>query len=251
MQKILVALFIVLTAAAGIFVLADRLAMQERAADRRALEARGSELAARALGASSPLACLDGIAGDAVENTCERALFGRPETVAAAVAYTSARLDLLSDAADLARKSDSGVGKILAGLRRAVELDRFGVAAHVLATRDGCTVDSCAAFTWVSNSATLKSNMRGRVYSQYVDRYSASWSEPETPAAAAAPQAQGAQPQAATPPVAALGPPTRPVPSARYDFPSAASIPPVSIMNPEPKGPPVPAPPSSPAAAAR
>jgi hypothetical protein len=237
MQKTLGIVVVLLIGAGIAFVVLDHTAMHEREASRRALEARGTELATRTLAAGSPLACLDGTAGDVVEGACEKMLFARPEQVAAAVSYVAARIDLLSDTTDFLRRSDAGFDKTLTGWRRALELDRFGMAAHVLATRDGCTVDKCSAFALVNDPATIKSNIRARVFSQYVDRHAASWTEPEAPAA---PQAQ-AEPSTSSvpPPLAALPPPTRPVPSARYDFPSAASIPPVSIMNPEPKGPPV------------
>src|ERR1022692_3704577 len=36
------------------------------------------------------------------------------------------------------RHGDADFPAALAGLRRAIELDRFGIAAHVLAVRDGC-----------------------------------------------------------------------------------------------------------------
>jgi hypothetical protein len=121
----------------------------------------------------------------------------------------------------------------MAGPRRAIELDRYGIAAHVLATRDGCTPENCAAFAFLHDTTALKANLKARIYDQYVSRYAAAWNktEPEKPAPVAAAPVPGA-------PVAAVpGEPSQPtgVPiSSKYDFPSAASIPPVSIMNSEP-----------------
>ena len=94
----------------------------------------------------SALACLDANAGEAVERACEKALFATPESVAAAVAYVSAKLTLLADGLDYARRVDGAYAAQLEGLRRAAETDRFGLVAHVLATRDGCTAESCATF---------------------------------------------------------------------------------------------------------
>src|SRR5215475_3959481 len=68
----------------------DRTATFDHQAERRAIDTRMSELAARALAPGSPLACLDAIAGDAVESACERVLFASPEMTAAAVSYVSA-----------------------------------------------------------------------------------------------------------------------------------------------------------------
>ena len=46
------------------------------------------ELAARALVPGSALPCLDAIAGDVVEDACEKAIFASPEATAAAVSAT-------------------------------------------------------------------------------------------------------------------------------------------------------------------
>lgn len=230
-----------LIAAGATFVALDRIGDREHAADRRALAQRAGELAARALAPGSPLACLDGAAGDLVEAGCETVLFKRPETIAAAVTYTAARLDLLADAVAYGKAGDGSFDRVTAGLRRAAELDRFGVAAHVLATRDGCTPDRCAAFALVGDANTLKSNLRSRVFAQYVERHRASWTAPENAASPDAPAMSAAPANdavaAVTPATHAPAAPQVVAPSGRYDFPSAASIPPVSIMNPEPKAP--------------
>lgn len=240
MKTVMAIVLAMLIAAGATFLALDRFGDREHAADRRALAQRAGELAARALVPGSPLACLDGAAGDQVEGGCEAVLFRRPETVAAAVTYTAARLDLLADAVAFGKEGDTSFARVTAGLRRAAELDRFGIAAHVLATRDGCNPDRCAAFALVGDASTLKSNLRSRVFAQYVERHRAAWSAPQkttpsdAPAVSAAP---GSDAMAAATPVAPAAHPGAPqaAPSGRYDFPSAASIPPVSIMNPEPK----------------
>jgi hypothetical protein len=200
---------------------------RDMAAERRAWHAREADLAARALAPGSPLACLDGDAGDSVETACEKALFATPETAAAAVTYVTARLSLLSDALAL---DDPELTATVAGLRRGLQLDRYGIAAHVLANRDGCTVESCQAFAWVDDPTALKANLKARAFNGYVQRYETAWkAEPAKPAVAAV-----------APPPAEPAAPETPAPtfSSRYDFPSSDSIPAVSIMNKEPPRPP-------------
>jgi hypothetical protein len=133
----------------------------------------------------------------------------------------------------LAAEDDRNLMSRLAILRRSIALDRYGVVAHVLAERDGCTAETCDAFAWIGDPAVLRTNLRGRVFDTYVARYASSWdvakpAEPVAPAPrAAAPQAEAAPAEPAKPGTNFAG---------RYDFPSAASIPPVSIMAPEPGG---------------
>jgi hypothetical protein len=219
-----------LSATIGYFGLS---AEREQAAERRAFSARQTELAAQVLAPGSPLACLDDVAGEIVQTACEKSIFLRPETAAAAVSYMAARLSLLSDASRYAAHRDAQFAAQLAGVRRAIELDRYGVAAHVLATRDGCTVDTCPAFALVDDATALKANLRARAFNTYVDRYAALWTKADDkPADQAPPRAE--VPQANAAPAAVPGPSF----AGRYDFPSAASIPPVSIMNSEPPRPP-------------
>jgi hypothetical protein len=124
--------------------------------------------------------------------------------------------------------------KSLAASRRAVELDRYGIAAHVLASRDGCTAERCAAFAWLLDAAAIKANMKAQAFDQYVSRHAAVWNA-QPPAGV--PAAVSAAPSAAEPvrsaAVTAPEQVAHPV-SSKYDLPSAASIPPVSIMNAEP-----------------
>ncbi|MEX0753375.1 MAG: hypothetical protein WD073_10700 [Xanthobacteraceae bacterium] len=203
----------------------DRSILLQHAVERQALDARAAQLTVAAMTPGSALACLDAVAGQAVEAACERALFVSPEAVAAAVAYVEARLRLLADGLDYARRADGGYRATLAGLRRAIESDRFGFVAHVLATRDGCTPEQCEAFALLRDAGAVKANLQARTYEGIVARYAPAWSEPM--------DASMASPAAETPakpenPGAAA---TKPI-----EFPSAASIPPVSIMNANPPG---------------
>lgn len=164
------------------------------------------------------LACLDGLAGESVETACEKALFASADSVAAGVSYTAAQISRLS-AFGNAASANKIMTPELSALRRAIERDRYGLVAHVLSTREGCSLSSpCPFFQSLTNSAQISSNMSENLYDGFVSRYAPSWTAPGAGAPA---------------PVAALGtvpPPGRPVSG---DFPSAASIPPINIMTPE------------------
>src|SRR6516162_9454364 len=56
--------------------------LRDQDAERRGIELRAAQLNAQALAPGSPLACLDGVAGDTVEAACEKALFASPAAVA-------------------------------------------------------------------------------------------------------------------------------------------------------------------------
>lgn len=231
-RRLLTVVIVLVAAGIGVGTILDRMAKDERAAERRALSQRYTDLAAAALATGSPLACLDGGAGEVVEAACEKAVFAGPQATASAVTYTAARLALLADGLTFARNYDPGFEKRLAGLRRAIELDRFGMVAHLLAARDACTVESCPAFALLRDTSVIKVNLKSKAFDQYVARYVIDWGKtapvavqpaPAVPVAAAEPDAAA---QAEAPAKAPLPP--------GFDFPSAASIPPVSIMNPEP-----------------
>ncbi|MBV8792551.1 MAG: hypothetical protein JO205_05110 [Pseudolabrys sp.] len=228
-------LALIAVAAAGAVAYYDFSVRQARLAEGQALRARVIELANRTIVQGSPLACLAGDVGDAVETACEKLLFARPETVAAAIAFTAVRMSLIADGLDYAKRAEPSFTDTLNGIRRAVELDRFGLAAQVLSTRDGCTVDTCAFFALTRDPSVLKANIKARAYDEYVSRYAASWNAEEKPAANDKPAGPAPAPEAAAPQAA---PPVHQPVANKYNFPSAASIPPVSIMNAEPALPP-------------
>jgi hypothetical protein len=218
----------------------------DNAAERRALDARIAELAARAFTPGSALACLDATAGETVESSCEKAVFATPEATAAAASYVAAQLMLLADVSDYARHSGSDL-PALANLRHAVELDRFGLAARVLAVRDGCTAQKCRALALLGNPGRVKANLDAGTYDLYVIRHLAGWPPvPGSPGAANL----AASPASASPEVAraapeqpgtagasaAAGSPAR-MPLAKLFFPSSESIPAINIMNAEPNAP--------------
>jgi hypothetical protein len=225
----------ILLALAGVGAILFDLQSGRGSAEGRAFVRRADELAARALIPNSTLACLDASAGPTVEIACEARLFGRPENIAAAVSYTTAKLALFSEGAALAGSDAKHARAALAALRRQIEADKFGVVAHVLAVNSGCTVDRCKAFALVANADRIKSNLREGAFERLVERHAEHWpSGEERPATSDATPRKGV-PGARLPLVA------KPL-SPGQDFPSAASIPPVSIMTPEPPRPSAPAP---------
>src|ERR1700730_16858442 len=211
-----VAIFVLILALAGWWA-RDHFARRDLAAAQRALDARGFELATRAFMPGSALGCLDAIAGETVEAACEKALFASPEATAAAASYVAAQLSLLASARELGRHGETA-GMLV--LRHALEADRFGVVAHVLAVRDGCAPDQCRAFAWLGDTSRVKVNLAERPFDARIKTYAASW-----PAA-------GGRALASTPPSPAPTAAAK-VPNNLY-FPSATSIPPVNIMTAEP-----------------
>lgn len=231
--RLLLPFCVILICALAVIGIIDRLATNERMAEQRDLRLRDSQLSVSALAPGSSLACLDGVAGEQVENACERAVFADAQSTARAVAYVTARLALLADVSAVAQRDDRGLLAVFANARRALELDRYGIAAHVLAVRDGCTTERCAVFAMFQDTGALKANLKVRAFETYVARYASAWGKSE-PGADKEPQASVAP----LPPVASAGEPSAPHPvDSRYDFPSSASIPPVSIMNAEPPPP--------------
>lgn len=199
--------------------------------ERSALEARAGQLTAQALVPGSPLACLDPTVGDTVQAACEGAIFASPASVAAAVSFVAAQFALLSDMTAYARRGGAGIDNALLPLRRALEADPFGFLAHVLVRRGGCTSADCPALAVLHDPSHVRTNIIAQTLSHYVDHYRQAWarSPDESPVADT-----GAAPSTAMAEANAPGRRKAPV---NIDFPTAASIPPISIMNPEPKGP--------------
>jgi hypothetical protein len=206
---------------------------RDRTAERRGLETRAAELNVQALQPGSPLACLDGLSGDSVEAACERALFATPVTVATATTYVAARLTLLADMTAYVQRGGN-IDSALVPLRRGLEADRFGFVAHTLALRDGCTSIKCKALSLLSDPGKVRANLSGQTLDRYVDHYISAWAQaPGTPIADAGP-ITATTPTTVAAQTPEAGAPRKPV---KIDFPSADSIPAVSIMVPEPKAP--------------
>ena len=228
---------LVLVCAMLAYTLLERSTGNDQAAERRAIEARAAELTARSLASGSALGCLDAVANKLVEEACERPLFASPEAVAAAVAYVDARLSLLAASAALADR-DPSYQPVFERLRRGLEADRYGLVAHVLSTR-GCNGADCAELRLLRDPARVVANMKSRVFEASIGAHALAW--PANNGSGAAPTASA--PLATTgaglrTPALSSVPPAPGAPgSVKFDFPSATSIPPVSIMNAEPGAP--------------
>jgi hypothetical protein len=172
--------------------------------------------------ASPALSCLDEMAGDTVLAACEKVLFGSAESAATAVSYTAARISRLTGFGDVAT-ADRAMTPDLQALRHSIERDRYGLAAYVLLTRDHCTPIDCAAFSSLTDHNQIVANMDERVYDGLITRYAPTWNAPPPVATTAA-----------LGPMAALGASVPTGKPTNAEFPSAASTPAVSIMNPEP-----------------
>ena len=198
------------------------------AAKRQALALRAEQLHAEALAPGSPLACLDPLAGGDVEAACEKTLFASPANVAAASSYVAAQLALLSSMTAYASGSGEGIDDTLLPLRRSLEADRFGIVAHVLEVRDGCTAQNCRAFALLHDAKEVRAHLDAGTLDRYLEHYLTVWDAPPGGAVAEATRQQTG---------ATTSGPRKMV---NIDFPSAASIPAVSIMNPEPAAPTLP-----------
>jgi hypothetical protein len=230
----LVAVFGVLLLAWSVF---DRLNLRDVAEQRRSFQTRLAEVNAHALAPASPLACLDALVGDAVTEPCEKAIFANPESAAAAVSLMAARIALLREA--VAHAGDDPIyDKAIADLRRGLEPDRFGFVAQALASSEQCKPDSCDALTLFRDPHRVNANLSDRTFEIFVGRYVGTWMSPRSPASAPAVAAAPAhQPTATATASAAIDKPAAVTPatsSVNVEFPSAASIPPVSIMTNEP-----------------
>jgi hypothetical protein len=203
----------------------DRAAVAERAAERRAFERRVDELVGRTLLPGSPLGCIDGALNEKVITGCEQLVFASADSVAASVAFVSARLALLIDGLDLASRSDADYEAALGTLRRGLELDRFGLVAHVLARQPNCTPEQCELLTVLQDPGKVRTNLEDKPFDALVARYAPAWNQPAGVETSSLNGAKGAGGQAASPA------------GSKFDLPSSASIPPVSIMTPEPAAP--------------
>jgi hypothetical protein len=180
-------------------------------------EARPSPVVTPGLAA---LSCIDDLAGDVVQQACEKAVFGSAESTAAAVNYMAAmitRLTALGDATTAQRTMTSETQ----ALRRAIERDRYGLVAQVLLTRERCTPMECPAYRSLTDNHQIITNMDEHRYNGLVARYAPLWNAPPMTTAST-----GAL--AGLPPSLPTGRPTN------AEFPSAANTPAVSIMTPEP-----------------
>jgi len=188
-------------------------------------DASGEERTPSAPAAALPaLACLDDLAGDMVLGVCEKAVFASPESTAAAVSYVAAQISHLTSYGDAANAAKVMTPELQA-LRRSIEHDRYGIVAQVLQVREHCSPTECAVFRSLTDNHQIITNMDEHLYEGLVSRHAAMWTAPPQTTASTVP---GMGALAAYPPSMPTGRPTT------MDFPSANSIPPVSIMSAEP-----------------
>lgn len=199
----------------------DRLDAQGKADQRRAIEARIMALNAQALLPNSNLSCLDAAGGDLVHEACEKSLFAGPEQVTAALNYVGARLDVLREIAALADRDQTAYESLRVPVVRSLEADRFGLVAQVLMARDDCQPAACYAFDFLQRRDRILANMNERAYDARVTQFAATWNDKA-----------GVQPGAVL--ASQTGPQTPPHTPLNIDFPTADSIPAVSIMSNEP-----------------
>ena len=234
---------LILIVATGVLAAAGLLAydriLAEQATERRALIARNAELTNQALAPGSALACLETEAGSSIAKACEVGVFATPQALSAAVAFVGERLKLI----EAAQALTAGQRDFFAAERRAIERDRFGIAAHVLAQTYGCTVEKCAVFALLNDTRTLKADLAAQPFATLVARYEGVWDKPvgervpvaTLPGAPAEVKAQAA-PSAAEALAKAEPPANAPHPlDKKWTLPSSDSIPAVSIMTPEPR----------------
>jgi hypothetical protein len=203
-----------------------------RRAERQAFENRAAALLARAAQPGSVLACLDGASDPALAEACERTLFAEPQRVAAALSHVRERLLFVADAVAYAEARDTTYLDRIKELRDDLEGDAYGFVAHVFATEDKCTPDSCTRFRILRDAAKVKENLEAKRLETLVAKHAAAWREPEKPpvqkseapgpAPTAVTAAPPAEPESADKPV--------PTPSAAEPAPTppAASAPPAA-----------------------
>jgi hypothetical protein len=227
-----VALALVAAACSGSLIWAffQSAALHNQNAERNALEMRAEQLAAQALAPGSPLACVNEVAGGTVEEACENVIFAGPANVAAAISYVAAQFVLLSDMTDYQRRGGAGIDNALLPLRHALEADPFGLLAQVLVKRDGCTSESCPPLGLLADPSHVRTNIIAQTLPHYLDHYRDLWAKSSGGSIANAGGLDGNS-------LNETGGMEKRKISADIDFPSAASIPPISIMNPEPTTP--------------
>jgi hypothetical protein len=224
---------------------------RDHAEEGRAVLQRILDLTALQTGSQSALGCLDVSPEDPLEEMCERTIFANAQTVAGANAFVAARLSVLGDALASANSAHSPAAGALVALRQSVENDPFGIVAHVLASRYGCSPSQCAAFAMLADTSKVVANLNARTFENLVGHYAPNWQMQGGPAVSGL---SGPGPTvAAVSSLLGQGPPVvAPVPGALPHVrgvlaggppkglyvPPASSIPAVSIMTDEPRTPP-------------
>src|SRR6202011_3170654 len=96
---------------------------------------------------------------------------------AAAISYAASQITRLTSLGDVTAANKIMTPELQA-LRHAVEHDRYGLMAYVLAVRDHCTPSDCAAFQSLTDNHQIVANMDERTYDGLIARYAPSWNAP-------------------------------------------------------------------------
>lgn len=230
----------------GAWIVADGLARLDRKAMSQVITARAADLEAQARAPGSVLACLDRVDSAELEEGCRGAIFRTPERVAAALGHVKAQLVLLEDADALEDGTRVGV-RPLQRIRQRLAADPFGLVAHVLVTR-GCSAARCPAYAHLGESDRIVAHMKAGTFEAAIATRVASWQRSDAAGEPAAAPAVSVAPTSAVPTWPDVGAANvsagTVAPGASvadrlkdYDFPSADSIPAVSIMSAEPTAP--------------
>jgi hypothetical protein len=148
-------------------------------AARSALAERVARAITAPLEGNPLLACANGVTNAELRAACERTVFAKPENAAAAVALVKDRLDLLT----VASEPTTGLGPDdprIQRLRRALEIDDFGLVAYVLAESERCQPDACGAFALFKDVEKIKANMAARAFETLVEKQAIIWSPGRT-----------------------------------------------------------------------
>ena len=141
-----------------IWILLDGSARRDLAIERRALDGRANELMVRAVMPGSALACLNGMAGEAVEAcvlegaVCNAGSDGRRYVLRLSATHIVGRCRRVCPSGfELHGRTGQ--------LRHSAELDRYGIVAHVLAARDACSADHCPIFALLNDASRVSTNL--------------------------------------------------------------------------------------------
>jgi hypothetical protein len=184
--------------------------MQDQSAPELLIEERVTRLQSKAVG--SVLACLDGNFPEAILAGCEESLFTKPNNLAAAVTYTTERINLIAQAHSMGPLRPQLQTRI-ARVKTALEQDHFGLAANVLAVQKGCTASRCDFLSLLDDANRVHQNLERQTFRNKVAQYALAKT------AVATPQSMDAKSRT----------PFKPL-SDKYSLPSADSIPAISIM---------------------
>jgi hypothetical protein len=145
-----------------------------RVVERKAIEDRAVALSTQSSQPGSVFGCLNFAEAPALDEACEKTIFGEPQRVASAVSITADRIALLYDATLYAVREPAFLDRF-ENMRRSLEADRYGLVAHVFATEHKCIPDSCTRYRILKNTEQVKTNLTGRKFDGLLAKYKETW----------------------------------------------------------------------------